>query len=71
MTHYIIKYSLDGINWHLVDDAKEFEANKDHNSKIINYFAPIRARTVKICPTKWKNYICMRFEVYFSDIANF
>ena len=59
---------MDGINWLAVDQAKDFNGNSDFNTKVRNDFLyPVRARVLRICPTRWNGAINMRFEAYFVD----
>ena len=68
VTHYRVEYSVDGIEWLPVDEGKEFVGNSDKNSIVMNEFeSPVRARSLRICPTQWYKHISMRLEVYFWD----
>ena len=61
-------HSVDGINWIYVEEGKEYLANRDQNTIVLNQFKePFIARTVRICPTQWHDFIALRFEVYFIE----
>eukprot|EP00026_Physarum_polycephalum_P018841 Phypoly_transcript_20589.p1 GENE.Phypoly_transcript_20589~~Phypoly_transcript_20589.p1 ORF type:complete len:160 (+),score=18.89 Phypoly_transcript_20589:29-481(+) len=65
---YIVKYSLNGVDWFVVDDGAVFEGNSDQNTIVRRDFsAPVKARTIKVCPLKWHNHISLRLEVYYVD----
>lgn len=57
---YIVKYSLDGINWKLADQGRLFTGNSDkEKDKVVknSFNTPFSARCVQIYPTKWKGHI--------------
>ncbi|XP_067118994.1 neurexin-4 isoform X3 [Centruroides vittatus] len=69
VTEYIIMYTNDGDNWQTysaVDGSPElFKGNTDGDSVHTNYFdIPIIARWIRINPTRWRDRISMRIELY-------
>lgn len=65
---FTVQYTLDGETWYLADNGKIFNGNFDENTKVNNDFCnPIYARTIRICPQEWNNYMAMRFDAYFIN----
>lgn len=68
ITSFRLKISLDGVNYTWYRDSggrRLFQGNKDASSVIIHtleFAAP--ARGIRIYPWKWKNWICLRMELY-------
>jgi hypothetical protein len=61
-----VAYSLNGVDWKLVDNGRLFSGNVDYNTKVRNDFEkPVLARTIRIIPTKWVGWISMKFDVIF------
>jgi hypothetical protein len=66
VTEYQVAYSLDGVEWEMVDEGRLFPGNNDRNTKVRNnFYKPILARTIRIIPTKWNVGIHMRFDAIF------
>lgn len=66
VTAYMISYSVDGSKW--TWDSKEFAGNFDRTSIKTNEVSPsIKARYVRIYPTKYKGWTSMRLELYGCD----
>lgn len=69
VTEYVVAYSDDGETWTpLADEVtgrqKEFVANYDSDSPVANTFPEeITTRFLRIQPTKWKDWISIRFEI--------
>ncbi|XP_076061076.1 neurexin-4 isoform X2 [Oratosquilla oratoria] len=69
VTEYLVQFSDDGDIWKDYRNAdggeKAFPGNKDGNSVAINKFeTPIIARYVRINPTRWRDRISLRLELY-------
>ncbi|XP_054713671.1 uncharacterized protein LOC129223130 [Uloborus diversus] len=65
---FFVSYSNDSINWKKVQNtdgrAKEFIANKDDDSPVINTFPiPINSRYVRVLPTDWHRWVSMKVEL--------
>ncbi|XP_038060458.1 lactadherin-like [Patiria miniata] len=68
VTEYQVTYSEDGQSWNNVTDADgtpiKFPGNKDMNTLVTTRLPfALRTRILRIHPTEWNNYCCMRFEV--------
>ena len=71
VSEFIVKYSVDGINWFCADNARVFIGNTDRNTHVTNTFdTPFIARCVKICPTVWHANISMRAELFYFENEN-
>ncbi|KAF2073374.1 hypothetical protein CYY_005319 [Polysphondylium violaceum] len=63
VTSYIIRYSLDNINWFEYNNSQVFNANTDRNSIVTHTFnPPIKARSIAVHPQSY--HISLRWEVY-------
>eukprot|EP01112_Ceratiomyxa_fruticulosa_P009257 TRINITY_DN2411_c0_g1_i2.p1 TRINITY_DN2411_c0_g1~~TRINITY_DN2411_c0_g1_i2.p1 ORF type:complete len:219 (-),score=42.47 TRINITY_DN2411_c0_g1_i2:592-1212(-) len=50
VTSYVVKYTLNGKDWFLADNGKEFQGNTDRNSIVYHRFSsPFQAYAVRIC----------------------
>lgn len=59
-------YTNNGRDWTYVDNGKTFTGNNDQTTWVRNNFTtPVIARTIRIQPTGWNNWIAMRFDVIF------
>jgi len=59
---------MNGKDWEEVEGGKIFKANNDRHTKIRNDFdTTITARAIRINPTKWVNWITMRFDAIFIE----
>lgn len=68
VTSFTVVYSNDGKTWSNVDNGKTFTGNTDTDTKVTNMFAtPVVARTLRIKPQTWHNFISMRFDALFSS----
>jgi hypothetical protein len=68
VTEYRVSYTLDGTSWTYVDNAKLFKGNSNRNTQVRQFFSRgIYARAIRIHPTKWKNFVSMRFEALIID----
>eukprot|EP00026_Physarum_polycephalum_P012869 Phypoly_transcript_13211.p1 GENE.Phypoly_transcript_13211~~Phypoly_transcript_13211.p1 ORF type:complete len:162 (+),score=13.50 Phypoly_transcript_13211:445-930(+) len=64
---YIVKYSLNGIDWFVAEDGKVFTGNSDQRTVVKNDFiTPVTARTIQVCPLKWHGRINLVFLFFFS-----
>jgi von Willebrand factor len=68
-TAYKVQYSIDGKKWNpVLDDTgaeKEYLGNVDDMSSKVNYFIrPLRARLLKVFPTKWHQHIGLKVEIH-------
>ncbi|CAH3152188.1 unnamed protein product, partial [Pocillopora meandrina] len=67
---YRIQYSDDGVNFSFYQTPgqnfpKEFIANQDSNTVVLQQIHPsMKARYIRLLPTKWHNHISMRMELY-------
>ncbi|KXJ16676.1 Coagulation factor VIII [Exaiptasia diaphana] len=66
---YIIKYSINGIQWndHREDgnSAEIFQGNSDRSSIAVRWLShPLTVRYIKVHPQTWNNAVCMRIEVF-------
>ena len=51
---FAVNYSIDGVEFHTVDNFAEFEGNRDYRTKVTRTFAdPVLARFIRIIPLKW------------------
>jgi hypothetical protein len=63
VSEYQVKYTLDGVTWSSVDNGNLYTANSNRNTQVRNFFSKaIAARAIRILPTKWNNFISMRFD---------
>ncbi len=63
ITKNMVSYTLDGCNWDWVDGGRQFTGNCDKESKVRNNFSnAVIAKTIRIYPTGWINWISLRFE---------
>ena len=67
ITSYSIKYSLDGSNFANYKGSEIFTANVDSTNQVEHIFEPFTARSVRIIPITWTNYIGGRFEFFISQ----
>ena len=68
VTEYRVSYTLDGTSWTYVDNSKLFTGNSNRNTQVRQFFSRgIYARAIRIHPTKWKNWVSMRFEALIID----
>ncbi|XP_032242918.1 uncharacterized protein LOC5517079 isoform X1 [Nematostella vectensis] len=64
---YKVQYSEDGETWcyYTQGDQEELDANSDHCSAVKRVLEPaISARYVRVCPTVWFQWPCLRLELY-------
>ncbi|XP_048245023.1 mucin-5AC-like isoform X2 [Haliotis rufescens] len=70
VTKYEVYYSNDGRTFNAIYPAptdtvpRVFEGNFDRNTPLMNVFAEINARFIRIRPVEWHEAIGMRFNVY-------
>lgn len=70
VTKYEVYYSNDGRTFNAIYPAptdtvpRVFEGNFDRNTPLMNVFAEINARFIRIRPVEWHEGIGMRFNVY-------
>jgi hypothetical protein len=63
-------YSVTGApdDWKYVDKGRIFIGNTDRNSKVRSDFTtPVRARSIRIHPLTWFNWISLRFDAIYLD----
>lgn len=61
MITYKLKISTDGTNWSDVEGGREFPANFDDNTVVINVLnEPVKCLAIRIYPWTWKDNIRMR-----------
>ena len=61
VTSYQVQVSSDSKDWIDVGCGRVWEANRDRNSKVRNYFhEPVRARYIRVLPLSWHGYLSMR-----------
>jgi alpha-tubulin suppressor-like RCC1 family protein len=61
VTKFKVGISNDGVTYTLVQSGAVFNGNTDQNTRVTNLFTtPVSARYVRIYPTEWVVYICMR-----------
>ncbi|XP_038060597.1 lactadherin-like [Patiria miniata] len=69
VTQFKVAYSNDGQEWtDVTDDGSstpmKFSGNSDQNTQVTTTFPKaFQARFLRILPTQWSTYCCMRFEV--------
>ena len=69
VTHYQVRYTLNGREWIFVDGGRNFTGNSDQTTWVRNNFTtPVFARAIRIQPTAWSQHISMRFDVLFRNI---
>ncbi|KXJ05091.1 Coagulation factor VIII, partial [Exaiptasia diaphana] len=66
---YIIKYSIDGIQWNYHreggNSVKIFQGNSDRSSIAVRWLShPLTVRYIKVHPQTWNTAVCMRIEVF-------
>ncbi|XP_071811529.1 uncharacterized protein [Apostichopus japonicus] len=71
---YTLEVSMDGSHWSCVFGSdgrvKVFNANIDSDTIVVNVMNPfIRTRYIRIVPKSWTNHICMRVELYVTEIV--
>ncbi|XP_050739952.1 neurexin-4-like isoform X2 [Eriocheir sinensis] len=69
VNEFVLQYSEDGDTWTTYKDldgkAKAFPGNLDGNTVVTNLFeTPIIGRYIRIKPTRWRDRISMRIELY-------
>ena len=64
---FYLSYTPDGKTWHVYNSKEMLIANTNDSSIVSVHLIPIIARSIKIHPVSWKNYISMRLEAYFID----
>ena len=72
VTHYRVKYSLDGLVWHSVECMGKdlLPGNDDADTVHSNLFdAPVLARYVRVEPASWHAEPSLRMEVFASDVG--
>ena len=68
VTEFVVTYSSDGMTWTAVDNGRIFMGNYDRDTPMNYRFdTPVTARTLRIQPITWHNYIALRFEAYFQN----
>ncbi|CAL4184396.1 unnamed protein product, partial [Meganyctiphanes norvegica] len=72
VSEFWVQFSDDGDYWttyrDLVGNPKAYAGNKDGNNVVTNTFeTPIIARYVRIKPTRWRDRISLRMELYGCD----
>ena len=67
-TSYYISYSVDGSTWVDYKDKQIFSGNVNRGSLVEYLFEPFNATSIRIHPQSWYNEICLRMEVYCSEI---
>ena len=65
---YRLNYSLDGENWVSYKNSEIFIANIEHKQPVEQIFEPFIARSVRIIPETWEQYIGGKFEFYVSKM---
>ena len=64
---FMIKYSLDGINWSSYKNNFIFTANIDDSTQVENIFEPFLARSLRIYPLTFQGTNGFKAEVYLSN----
>lgn len=68
VTSYSLSYNLAGSYWVQYNESgkkKVFRGNFDRDTIIVHHILPsFQARFVRIQPSTWHHYICMRAELY-------
>jgi len=66
MTNYVVAYTLNGVDWKLVDEGRVFNGNTDENTIVAQEFlnSPI-ALALQIRPISWHGHVSMRVEAYY------
>ncbi|XP_045134698.1 neurexin-4-like isoform X1 [Portunus trituberculatus] len=69
VTAYTLEYSRDGIHYSIIKGPKgnimAFPGNEDGNTVAVNLFeTPIIGRYIRVKPTRWRDRISMRVELY-------
>ena len=65
--NFMIKYSLDGINWLSYKNDFIFTANTDDSTQVENIFEPFLARSLRIYPLTFQGTYGFKAEVYLSN----
>ena len=68
ISSYRLNYSLDGFNWISYKNSQIFIGNTDYIEPVEQIFEPFIARSVRILPATWNNYIGGKFEFLISQI---
>lgn len=62
VTKYKVYYSTDCLNF--LTDGKEYAGNFDQEAVVVHLFdKPVKAKCIRINPTKFHDYMSMRFDV--------
>ena len=64
---FMIKYSLDGINWQSYKNNFIFTANTDDSTKVENIFEPFLARSIRVYPVTFQGTYGFKAEVFLSN----
>ena len=68
VTSYYVSYSVDGADWIEYKNRFVFSGNFDTNTEVLHILEPFVALAIRIHPLTWKNVMCMRLEVWCSEI---
>eukprot|EP00163_Fabomonas_tropica_P016080 TRINITY_DN28_c0_g1_i1.p1 TRINITY_DN28_c0_g1~~TRINITY_DN28_c0_g1_i1.p1 ORF type:complete len:1678 (+),score=531.68 TRINITY_DN28_c0_g1_i1:334-5367(+) len=59
-----LDYSLDGSTWKHWGGGRQIRANTDYNTPSYNELGKFQARFVRVKPTSWQSFMCMRWELF-------
>ena len=68
VTSYYVSYTVDGIYWIEYKNRYVFTGNFDIDTEVLYILEPFVALAIRIHPLTWNNVLCMRLEVWCSEI---
>ena len=68
ISSYRVNYSSDGINWLSYKNSQIFTGNSEYKEPVQQVFEPFIARSVRILPVTWNQFVGGKFEFYISEI---
>ena len=68
ITSYYLTYTVDGSEWIMYKDGIALPGNTVGEVEVLNILEPFVAVAIRIYPLTWNSDVCMRLEVWCSEI---
>ena len=68
ITSYYLSYTVDGSEWIMYKDGIALPGNTVGEVEVLNILEPFVAVAIRIYPLTWNSDVCMRLEVWCSEI---